>query len=51
MIWIYIVVLIVYFMCPKYLKLLIFAINLFVPDAVPVVDELVMIAGLIGSSD
>lgn len=45
----YIVVLLVYFICPKYLRLVIFIINLIVPDSIPAVDEVIMIAGLFTS--
>ncbi len=46
---IYIIVLIVYFLCPKYLKLLIFVANIFIPDSIPIIDEVIMAAGLINS--
>lgn len=44
---VYAVALIVYLICPKYLKLVLLLINMFIPDAVPVVDELIMVAGLL----
>lgn len=43
---IYAVVLLVYFFCPKYIKVVMLIINLLVPDVVPVVDELLMVVGL-----
>lgn len=43
----YLIVLLVYFKCPKYLKAVIFVINFFMPDPLPMVDELVMVAGLL----
>ena len=43
---VYAVVLVVYLCCPKYLKLVLLLVNMFVPDAVPVVDEIIMVAGL-----
>lgn len=43
----YIVVFIVYFACPLPGRLLIFAINFFVPDHIPVIDEVIMFAGII----
>lgn len=48
---IYIVVLIAYFKFPKYLRLIIFVINLFVPESIPVIDELIMAVGLLMPSD
>lgn len=44
--WIYIIVLAVYIFCPKYLRLLICVANFFVPDMLPVIDEVVMVAGM-----
>jgi len=38
---------VVYFFCPKYLKLVICVANFFIPDAIPAVDEVLMIAGLV----
>lgn len=46
---IYAAVLIVYFLCPKYLRLLIFVANIFIPDSLPIIDELIMLAGLLKS--
>ncbi len=43
---VYAVALIVYLCCPQYLKLVLLLVNVFVPDAIPVVDELIMLAGL-----
>lgn len=45
----YIVLLIVYWCCPKYLKLVATLINFFMPDPIPCVDEIVMVAGLLAS--
>ncbi len=39
---IYAVVLFVYIFFPSWLKVLVFIINIFIPDAVPVVDEAIM---------
>lgn len=44
---VYAVVLGVYWFCPKYVQLIMLAVNMFVPDAVPVIDELIMVAGLL----
>lgn len=46
----YIVLLIVYWCCPKYLKLVATLINFFMPDPIPYVDEIVMVAGLLASN-
>ena len=46
MLLLYGIVLLVYFFCPKYLQLIICAVNLFVPDAAPAIDEVIMVAGL-----
>ncbi len=48
-IFIYALVLIVYFKCPKYLKLIILVANLFLPDVVPILDEAIMLAGFIAT--
>ena len=42
----YIIVLIVYMSCPKECKVLIFIVNLFVPDPLPYIDEIIMGLGL-----
>lgn len=47
---VYIIVLGVYWFCPKYIQLIILVANLFLPDAIPVVDEAVMVAGLLKSN-
>lgn len=39
----------VYWNCPKYLKVAAMIINLFIPDPLPYVDEVVMVAGLLAS--
>ena len=44
---IYIVVLIVYWFCPKYLQIIIMLANLFIPDSIPMIDEIIMVAGLL----
>ena len=36
------VIAVVFWFLPKYLKLVIFIINIFVPDPIPYVDELIM---------
>ena len=46
---VYGILLLVYWNCPKYLKAVAFVINLFVPDSIPYVDEIIMIAGLLAS--
>ena len=43
---VYLIIIIVYFCCPIYLKLVICAANIFLPDPIPCVDELLMICGL-----
>lgn len=43
------ILLLVYWCCPKYLKAAAFVVNFFVPDPVPYIDELVMVAGLLTS--
>lgn len=48
---VYAVVLVVYWFCPKYLQLLICVVNLFMPDMIPVVDEVIMVAGLLKSAN
>lgn len=47
MIIFYVIALIVYFVCPKYIQIIMLIANLFLPDAVPVLDELIMVAGLL----
>lgn len=44
---IYIIALVVYWYCPKYIKLVSFIANLFIPDPIPYLDEIVMVAGLL----
>lgn len=44
---IYLILGIVYLLCPKYIKVVSCVINLFVPDPIPGIDEVVMIAGLL----
>lgn len=48
---VYIIVLAVYFSCPKYLRLVMLIANFFVPDAVPIIDEAIMVAGLLAPSN
>lgn len=48
---IYAAVLLVYWFCPKRIQVVMLVINLLAPDAVPVVDELIMVAGLLKPSD
>ena len=43
----YIVLLITYFCFPAHLKLVIMIINFFLPDPLPFVDEVIMVAGLL----
>lgn len=42
----YIFVLGVYMVCPKALKLAIFIANIFIPDPLPYLDEIIMAIGL-----
>ena len=42
-----IIFLVVYWYCPKYLKVLLLLVNVAIPDAVPFVDELIMAVGLL----
>ena len=44
------IVLLVYFLCPAYLKIVILVINMFMPDSIPYVDEVIMVAGLLSSN-
>lgn len=44
---IYLILGIVYLLCPKHIKVVSCVINLFVPDPIPGIDEVVMIAGLL----
>lgn len=44
---IYIIVFCVYFACPLPLRILIMAINFLLPDPIPIVDEVIMGAGII----
>ncbi|WP_317854409.1 hypothetical protein [Chakrabartyella piscis] len=44
---IYAVVLLVYWFCPKYMQVVMLIANLFIPDSVPVIDEVIMVAGLL----
>jgi hypothetical protein len=46
MLLIYGIVLLVYFCCPQYMKLVILVANIFLPDAVPAIDEILMVVGL-----
>ena len=46
-IFVYLILGIVYLMCPKYMKAVACVINFFVPDPIPGIDEVVMIAGLL----
>lgn len=41
----YIVVLLVYMVCPKVVKLAVMVVNVFLPDPLPYVDEVLMVAG------
>ena len=43
----YVILLCVYFACPLPVRLLILAVNFFIPDPIPIVDEVLMIAGII----
>ena len=42
-----IIVILVYLFCPVHLKAVILLINCFVPDSIPYIDELLMVAGLL----
>lgn len=44
---VYIIVLIVYWLCPRIVKLPIFIANCFLPDPLPYVDETIMVLGLL----
>ena len=46
---VYVILLLVYWNCPKYLKATAFVINFFVPDPIPYIDEVIMVAGLLAS--
>jgi hypothetical protein len=45
----YRILLLIYWNYPKYLKAAAFAINFFVPDPIPYIDEVIMVAGLLAS--
>lgn len=47
MILAYVIILIVYLFCPKYLQLVMLVVNLFIPDPLPFLDEALMVAGLL----
>lgn len=47
MILTFIIVFGIYFCCPKYAKVLICVLNFMIPDQLPAIDEIVMVAGLI----
>ncbi|WP_367302831.1 DUF6116 family protein [Orenia metallireducens] len=47
MIVIFLIILIVYYALPKYLQFVVFLVNLFLPDIIPFVDELLMGLALI----
>lgn len=42
----YIVVLLVYMVCPTYVKVAVTVVNVFLPDPLPYIDEVLMVAGL-----
>ena len=37
----------IYFFAPEYLRVVLFLVNIFLPDEVPLIDELIMLAGLL----
>lgn len=41
-----IIILLVYWFCPQYLRIAVFLVNLFVPDEIPMIDEIIMLLGL-----
>lgn len=45
-----IITLLVYWFCPKYLKIIVCLANVFMPDEVPMIDEVLMILGLLSKS-
>ena len=47
----YLIVFAVYFVSPVGAKLLIMAINFFIPDPLPYIDEIIMVLGLFANSD
>lgn len=47
MILAYVIILIVYLFCPRYLKLVFLVVNLFIPDPLPFLDEILIVAGLL----
>lgn len=47
---IYAVVLFIYWFCPKYIQAIMLIANIFLPDFVPVIDEIIMVAGLLKPS-
>ena len=49
MLAIYGILLIVYLVAPKHIKVVAFLLNLVIPDPIPYIDEIVMVAGLFAS--
>lgn len=47
----YIILLAAYWYAPKTLKVVAFLLNLVIPDPIPYVDEIIMVAGLIKDSN
>jgi hypothetical protein len=43
----YAVFLLVYWFCPKKVQLAILIINIFIPDRIPYIDEIIMVIGLL----
>ena len=43
-----IIAVLVYMVCPTFLQSVIFVANCFVPDSVPIIDEAIMVVGIVG---
>lgn len=41
------VAMVVYMFCPTFLQLVLIVINCFVPDAIPIIDEAIMVVGMV----
>ena len=47
---VYGVLLLVYWVCPKYIKIAAMILNFLIPDPIPYIDEIVMVAGFLNSN-
>lgn len=51
LIFLYIIVFAIYFSAPLVIRLLIMLINFFIPDHIPIIDEVIMMAGILSKLD